>query len=95
MEDVTWHVPPHCGGQIVEVAYGSDAGRPFKRVTDRSRAADDPRRETYYETPDDYRTGLDWAPWTGAIDVRDGRGRRCRREIPWRPVSRDGWPTDA
>lgn len=34
--DMVWHVPPECGGQIVETAYALDICGVYRRTTDRS-----------------------------------------------------------
>lgn len=55
----TWHVPPACQGQMVEIAYGiDDDGYPWRRTTDLS------DRSVSYQALDEAQLSDDsWQPW--------------------------------
>lgn len=54
----TWHVPPECQGQIIEVAFGmADDGIVVRRTFDRS------DRSVCYATAE---LEGEWDPWNGS-----------------------------
>lgn len=57
IEDLTFHVPPSCAGQIVERSFACDADRIYMRVLDRS---DRSEEIVVFEHPEDE---CDFEPW--------------------------------
>ena len=89
VEELTWHVPPECRGQTVEVAYAVDSEGIWRRTTDRSGP------ETTYEVADwedlcecDLCSNpCEWCrgpvdPWNREPDVPPDRWRE-RGEVRW------------
>lgn len=71
-EPLTWHVPPSCGGQIIEVAYAAGEDVVFRRETDQSYPVTDPDRVTYYYADVEDVEGA-WEPWNGEPEVTEWR----------------------
>jgi hypothetical protein len=68
-DDLIWHVPPSCQGQIVEYAYASDVEnqRYLCRVHDKAGFLE----TTIYECPFDKAPDVVWEPWNREPEIPD------------------------